>query len=111
MPFSGFPRSRWVSGRDVTGHVEQSHSTLSHRKLREPQKLIMFVGAKFEATVNGKGFNQSQLLVMCEIPNRDTIRGKFQIKLFAAPLGVLHFDTTNGHIDQGNMIANGWKPV
>jgi hypothetical protein len=32
------------------------------------------------------------LLVMCKIPNRDTIRGKLQIKLFAAPLGVSHFD-------------------
>jgi hypothetical protein len=71
----------------------------------------MFVGAKFKATVNRKGFNQSQLLVMCEIPNRDTIRGKLQIKLFAAPLGVSHFDTRNGHMDQGDMIANGWKPV
>jgi len=71
----------------------------------------MFVGAKFEAMVNGKGFNQSQLLVMCKIPNRDTIRGKLQIELFAAPLGVLHFDTRNGYLDQGNMIANGWKPV
>jgi hypothetical protein len=48
---------------------------------------------------------------MCEISNRDTIRGKLQIKLFAAPLGVSHFDTKNGHIDQGDMIANGWKPV
>jgi hypothetical protein len=80
-------------------------------KLREPQKLIMFVGTKFEAMVNGKGFNQSQLLVMCKIPNQDTIRGKLQIELFAAPLGVSHFDTRNGHLDQGNMIANGWKPV
>jgi hypothetical protein len=76
-------------------------------KLREPQKLIMFIGAKFEATVNGKGFIQSQLLVMCKIPNWDTIRGKLQIKLFAAPLGVSHFDTRNGHLDQGDMIANG----
>jgi hypothetical protein len=76
-------------------------------KLREPQKLIMFIGSKFEATVNGKGFNQSQLLVMCEIPNWETIRGKLQIKLFAAPLEVSHFDTRNGHIDQGDMIANG----
>jgi hypothetical protein len=80
-------------------------------KLREPQKLIMFVGAKFEAMVNGKGFNQSQLLVMCEIPNWDTIQGKLQIELFAAPLGLSHFDTRNGHIDQGDMIATGWKPV
>ncbi len=67
----------------------------------------MFIGAKFEATVNGKGFNKSQLLVMCKISNRDTIRGKLQIELFAAPLGVLLFDTRNGHIDQGDMIANG----
>jgi hypothetical protein len=40
---------------------------------------------------------------------RDSI--PLQIELFAALLGVLHFDTRNGHIDQGNMIANGWKPV
>ncbi len=80
-------------------------------KLREPQKLIILFGTKFEATVNGKGFNQSQLLVMCEIPNRETIRGKLQIELFAAPLGVSHFDTRNCHIDQADMIANGWKPV
>jgi hypothetical protein len=78
---------------------------------REPQKLIMFIGTKFEATVNGKGFNQSQLLVMCKILNWNTIRGKLQIQLFAAPLGVSHFDTRNGHLDQGDMIANGWKPV
>jgi len=71
----------------------------------------MFIGAKFVATVNGKGFNQSQLLVMCEIFNWKTIRGKLQIELFAAPLGVSHFDTRNGHIDQGAMIADGWKPV
>ncbi len=80
-------------------------------KLREPQKLIMFISAKFEATVNGKGFNQSQLLVMCKIPSRDTIRGKLQIKIFAAPMGVSHFDTRNGHLYQRDMIANGWKPV
>jgi hypothetical protein len=48
---------------------------------------------------------------MCEIPNRDTIRGKLQIELFTALLGVSHFDTRNGHIDQGNMIASGRKPV
>ncbi len=80
-------------------------------KQREPKKLIVFVGTKFEAMVNGKRFNQSQLLVMCEIPNQDTIRRKLQIELFAALLGVLHFDTRNGHLDQGDMIANGWKPV
>jgi hypothetical protein len=71
----------------------------------------MFISTKFEATINTKGFNQSQLLVMCKIPNWDTIKGKLQIELFAAPLGVSHFDTRNGHPDQDDMIANGWKPV
>jgi hypothetical protein len=28
-----------------------------NNKIREPQKLIMFVGAKYEVTVNGEGFN------------------------------------------------------
>jgi hypothetical protein len=45
----------------------------------------MFVGAKYKATVNREGFNQSQLLVMCESPNQETVRGKLQIELFAAP--------------------------
>ena len=80
-------------------------------KLREPRKLIFFVGAKFEATVNGDGFNQSQLLVMCEIPSQETVTRKLQIELLAAPSGVSYFDTRNGQIDKDDMIGIGWKVV
>ncbi len=71
--------------------------------------MITFVGTEYKATVNGEGFNQSQLLVMCEVPNHETVRGKLKIELLAAPFGVLHFDTWNGHIDKDKIIAAGWK--
>ncbi len=33
------PRARWVSGRDVTGHVKQSHSTLPQWETKRTSKV------------------------------------------------------------------------
>jgi hypothetical protein len=71
----------------------------------------MFVTAKYMFTVDGEGFNQSQLLVMSEMPNQETVRGKLQIKLFAAPCSALHFNTWNGHVNQEEMLTAQWKLV
>jgi hypothetical protein len=68
----------------------------------------MLVGAKYRAIFNEEGFNQCQLLVRCDILNQEIVRGKLQIKLFAAPCGVSHFDTRNGQTDQEEMVAAGW---
>jgi hypothetical protein len=57
-------------------------------KVKEPPKMIMFCWARYEATVNGVGYGQSQLLVMSVLPSEATFFGKLPIKLLAAPSGL-----------------------
>jgi hypothetical protein len=64
-------------------------------KVKEPPKLTMFCWAQNEATVNGVGYGQSQLLVMSDLPTKATIIGKHPIKMIAAPSGITHLNTRN----------------
>jgi len=58
---------------------------LLNRKTREPSRLLFYVGAKYEATINTKQYSQSQLLIMVELPNEDDLKNKKSISLMAAP--------------------------
>ncbi len=58
---------------------------LLNRKTREPSRLLFYVGAKYEATINTKEYSQSQLLIMVELPNKEDIKNKKSIALMAAP--------------------------
>jgi hypothetical protein len=76
-------------------------------KVKEPPKLIMFCWAQYEATVNGVGYDQSQLLVMSDLPTEATMFGKHPIELFAAPSGITHINTRNGPIDSEHLLQAG----
>ncbi len=73
-------------------------------KVKEPPKLIMFCCAQYEATVNGVGYGQSQLLVMSDPPTKAIIIGKHLIKMLAAPSGITHLNTRNGPIDPEHLL-------
>ena len=60
--------------------------------LKEPKKLLFFKGGQYFATVNGEGYNQSQLLLAVVLPNADTIAQKTGGLFLAAPPGVKYVD-------------------
>ena len=62
-------------------------SALDH-KSREPKKLLFYEGAMFESTTNTNCFGQSQLLIMTDLPSKDTIKKKEPIKLWAVNSGI-----------------------
>lgn len=81
------------------------------RKVREPRRLIFFKGATFEATVNGNGFSQSQILLMLEVPTREAIENNWDITLFAAPSEYNPSALTNEVREESELLNNGWKKV
>jgi hypothetical protein len=103
--------------KPVGSRAEMKKATsikLIHRinsKAKEPPKMIMFRWAQYEATVNGVGHGQSQLLVMSDLPPEATIFGKHPIKLLAATSGITHLNTRNGSIDAEHLLQVGRKCV
>ena len=78
---------------------------------KEPKKLLFFEGALFEATLNGDGFNQSQLMLMVDLPTADMVGSKSPIKLYAAPPGVNYIDLTDGIPSVHVLVNDGWTEV
>jgi hypothetical protein len=79
--------------------------------LKEPKKLLFFKGGQYFATVNGEGYNQSQLLLMDVLPSADTIARKAGILLLAAPPGVNYVDIRNGVPSRSHLERERWKEV
>ncbi len=103
--------------KPVGSRAEMKKATyikLMHRinsKVKEPPKMIMFHWAQYEATVNGVGYGQLQLLVISDLPSEATIFGKHPIELLAAPSGITHFNTRNATIDAEHLLQVEWKRV
>jgi hypothetical protein len=101
----------------VGSRAEMKQATsikLIHRinsKVKEPPKIIMFCWAQYEASGNGVGYGQSQLLVMSDLPTEATIIRKHPIELLAAPNGITHLNTRNGPINPEHLLQDGWKCV
>ena len=79
--------------------------------LKEPEKLLFWHGAQFEATLNGDGFNQSQLLIMLDVPTQEVISMKAPIHLLAAPPTVTSIDTSERVPSLDELLDDGWKQV
>jgi len=67
----------------------------------------MFRWAQYEATINGVGYGQSQLLVMSDLPTMATIIGKHPIEMLAAPSGITYLNTRNGPINPEHLLQVG----
>ena len=83
------------------------------KSLKEPRKLIFYAGAQFEATINGKGYDQSQLLLMMDVPTISSINAFGAITLLAAPIEVIHYNINleDGLPSKASLIDKGWKEV
>ena len=77
--------------------------------LKEPKKLLFFKGGQYFATVDGEGYNQSQLLLMDVLPTADTITRKTGITLLAAPPGVNYINIRNDVPSQSDLERERWK--
>ena len=88
---------RLASSRaEFSSVTSQSLVSAMNHGLKEPKKLLFFKGGQYFATVNGEGYNQSQLLLMDVLPTADTIVQKTGITLLAAPPGVNYIDIREG---------------
>ena len=79
--------------------------------LKEPERLLFWQGAQFEATLNGDGFNQSQLLIMLEVPTQEVVSAKGPIHLLAAPPNVTSVNTSERVPALDELLNYGWKQV
>jgi len=80
------------------------------KKRREPRRLLFHEGAVFEATVNGKGYSQSQVLMMVEKPKQKDIESWADIQLLAAPAKYSH-TLTDDLPDKDTLLEEGWTEV
>ena len=55
-----------------------------NRTKKEPQELVFFEGAVFDATRNDKHISNAQKLLMLEVPSQDDVDKKRAIKLYAS---------------------------
>ncbi|KAL7524740.1 hypothetical protein ACHAXR_000694, partial [Thalassiosira sp. AJA248-18] len=87
-------------------------SALNHY-VKEPKKLLFWRGGVYEATMNGEGFNQSQLLLVLEVPSADIISSlaPITITMIAAPPGVNSVDLSAGIPTMERLESEGWKSV
>ena len=67
-----------------------------NKDTKEPETLLFWKGATFEATLNGDGYNQSQLLLMINVPTQEELNSRLPITLMAAPSGDTYIDLSDG---------------
>ena len=114
-PFTVSEAEDWQRVADTRGDFTRTISdavrAAVNHGVKEPRKLLFWSGAQFEATLNGEGFNQSQLLIMLEVPTANMIMLKTPISLLAAPAGVNYIDVSNGIPSYNELVAAKWRPV
>ena len=94
----------------VPAYLSFITAALNHG-LKEPENLLFWHGAQFEATLNGDGFNQSQILIMLDVPTQEVISMKAPIHLLAAPPTVTSIDTSKRVPSLDELLDDGWKQV
>ena len=82
-----------------------------NKDMKEPKKLLFYSGATFEATLNGDGYNQSQFLVMLDVPTAGDLKSRVPLPLMAAPYGLTYLDLSNGVPTQEELVKRGWRLV
>ena len=79
------------SSGDYLPAGEQSIKSLN-RELKEPSDLVFFPGAVCECTINDnrRGFTQSQLALMLELPTETEVSEFSLLKMWIAPPATNH---------------------
>lgn len=101
------------SRRDLQTTNDQAIKKMLDKKRREPRRLLFHPGALFEATVNGNGYSQSQIVMMVEQPTQEDIDSWAPLPMMAAPAtfstnGFLQVSTTP---TKEELLNEGWTEV
>ena len=87
---------------------------MMNRKVREPPELLFYKGALFEATTNTYQYQNSQVLMMLDVPDESHIRQQKPLVMYAAPENAkvsqaLYTFEEPPHEDK--LLEDGWKRV
>lgn len=100
------------SRRDLQTTNDPAIKKMLDKKRREPRRLLFHHGALFEATVNGKGYSQSQIVIMIEQPTHEDIDSWAPLPMMAAPAT---FSPNDFHVGRTptkeELINEGWTEV
>ncbi|KAL7539846.1 hypothetical protein ACHAXR_009663, partial [Thalassiosira sp. AJA248-18] len=99
-----------TNGEFVTATSPVIKSAIN-RAMKEPRKLLFWKGAVYHATINGEGYNQSQILVMLDVPTNEDIELKKPLKLFASPGGLTCFSVHAGVPTEEQLKQDEWTEV
>ena len=96
---------------DYTPVNEVSVKALN-RELREPTELVLFPGGVYECTINDeqRGFSQSQMAFLLDLPAEDAVENHTAIKIWVAPAATDHvaFDVDDLP-SRERLVALGWS--
>lgn len=93
---------------------DTSIKNMLNRKVREPPQLIFYKGAVFEATTNTAQYQNSQLLMMLDVPSNSDVIRKNPMELFAAPENAnvqQTLFTLEDPPSKEELLKDGWKKV
>ena len=79
--------------------------------MKEPQTLLFWRGGLYEATVNTNQFNQSQILLLLDVPTRQQLDNKESIVMYAAPAGIPVVVDMENLPTEADLLQTGWKKV
>jgi len=92
---------------------EQTIKVLN-KQLKEPSELIFFKGGVYECTMNDhRGrYNQSQLVLMVDLPSQESIESFDAIPLWIAPSGIniINFERDNLPTKE-ELTTSGWNEI
>jgi hypothetical protein len=73
-----------------------------NKKLREPEKLVLYKHGLYECTMNDPmgRYNQSSLALLLQLPQRQTIESFLPITMWIAPAGTTDLDFLSFHNGQ-----------
>ena len=98
------------SHREWSPATESTTNALE-KKLKEPNTLLFFKGAKYEFTYNEEGkFSQSQTAILYDLPSQEYLDSWRNIKVLAAPPGMKDIQL-NVNENKQYFIERGFKEV
>jgi len=94
--------------------IDTTITNMLNRKVREPPELLFYSGALFEATTNTSKYQQSQVLLMLDVPTPREVLERKPLVLFACPTDVVvsaSLYSFSSPPSEKELLDSGWKKV
>jgi predicted GIY-YIG superfamily endonuclease len=100
------------SRADFTLTTNEMYTARLNKKTKEPDNIVFFKGALFEATKNTHEFQHSRLLLLYDIPDQNDVDNMNDIKLLMPPIGLNCILFSPDDIpDKETLLHEGWTEV